>query len=139
MMILKPLSLLVALFVITHYLVEPTSAKASMVVGGWWGGSWTCKIDGRPAKMKWQVAENSEQSCDDDGICSSTSAVTWRGSFSDNGSQWVQLTNLAVGKKGGIFFRHADGNQWYLGKPVNNNTSGWTTWNGARYPLSCSR
>lgn len=139
MMILKPLSLLAVLIVITHYLVGPTPVEASMAVGGWWSGNWTCKIDGRPARMKWYIADNSEQSCDGDGICSSTSAVTWRGRFSDNGSQWVSLTNLTVGKKGGIFFRHADGNQWYLGKPVNRSTGGWTTWNGTRFPLSCSK
>lgn len=139
MKILKPLSLLVVLITIAHYLIEPMPAKASMVVGGWWSGNWICKIDGRPAKMKWFIANNSEQSCDDDGICSSTSAVTWRGSFSDNGSPWVPLTSLVEGRKGGIFFRHADGNQWYLSKPVNRSTSGWTTWNGTRYPLSCSK
>lgn len=106
------------------------------IVSGWWGGAWTCNIDGRPARMKWSAVDDSETTCNGD-VCSSTSGVRWQGSFSDNGSRWVPLTNPSKGKKGGLFFRHADGNQWYLPEPKGNKTTGWTTWNGKRYPLSC--
>jgi len=108
---------------------------ASQVVG-WWGGNWTCNIDGRPARMRWMTVDDSQTSCDGD-TCTSTSGVRWRGSFSDNGSRWVPLTNPRRGDKGGLYFNHADGNGWYLAKPVGNRATGWTTWNGRRYPLSC--
>ncbi len=103
---------------------------------GWWGGTWTCTIDGRPAQMKWTVVDVGGGSCDGD-TCTSTSEVAWRGKFSDNGSNWVPLTNARYGNRGGLYFIHADGNKWYLPKPVNNRSNGWTTWQGNRYPLSC--
>jgi hypothetical protein len=56
---------------------------------------------------------------------------------SDAGSRWVALTDPREGSRGGLYFRHADGNQWYLPKPTGNKTKGWTTWNGQRYSLSC--
>ena len=108
-------------------------------VSGWWGGTWACSIDGRPAQMKWVVVDAPQTTCNSDGICTTTSGARWKGSFSDNGSPWVQLTEPRRGQQGGLFFRHADGNQWYLPKPTGNRTSGWTTWNGQRYPLSCQR
>lgn len=110
---------------------------ASQAVG-WWGGNWNCNIDGRSAQMKWIVVDDSQTTCNGN-ICSTTSGVRWQGSFSDNGSRWVPLTNPREGNRGGLYFRHADGNQWYLGKPAGNRTTGWTTWNGKRYPLSCWR
>jgi hypothetical protein len=113
----------------------PTLAST---VSGWWGGTWACNIDGRPAQMKWTAVNDSQQTCHN-GTCTSTSGARWKGSFSDNGSQWVPLTDPRAGQQGGLFFRHADGNQWYLARPVGNRTSGWTTWNGKRYSLSCRR
>ncbi|MGK9167187.1 hypothetical protein KXR53_12865 [Inquilinus limosus] len=107
-------------------------------VAGWWGGTWDCNIDGRPARMRWAAVDASETTCDGD-ICTTSSGARWSGSFSDNGSRWVRLTNPRQGNRGGLFFRHADGNQWYLAKPVNNKAVGWTTWNGNRYSLSCWR
>jgi len=112
-----------------------SSATASQAVG-WWGGNWTCNIDGRPARMQWKVVDDSQTTCNGD-TCSTTSGVRWVGSFSDNGSRWVPLTNPREGNRGGLYFRHADGNQWYLSKPTGSRTTGWTTWNGQRYPLSC--
>ena len=108
------------------------------LVSGWWGGSWSCNIDGRPARMQWTPVDDSQTTCHD-GVCTTTSGARWSGRFSDNGSPWVPLTAARSGNQGGLFFRHADGNQWYLAKPVSNQTSGWTTWNGRRYPLSCRR
>ena len=114
-------------------LSAPTLAST---VSGWWGGTWACSIDGRPAQMKWTAVDDSQQTCSD-GTCTTTSGVRWKGTFSDNGSRWVPLTEPRTGQQGGLFFRHADGNQWYLSKPIGNRSSGWTTWNGKRYPLSC--
>lgn len=121
------------------YVIVSSTAHASQV-SGWWGGSWTCNIDGRPAQMKWSVVDDSQTSCEDTSegrICSSTSGVRWKGRFSDNGSPWVSLTNPREGNRGGLYFYHADGNKWYLPKPKGNRTTGWTTWNGQRYQLSC--
>jgi len=113
---------------------EPSVAG---MVSGWWGGTWSCNIDGRPARMKWIPVDDSQTVCDDDGICTTTSGARWKGSFSDNGSPWVALTNPRQGDRGGLYFNHADGNRWYLPKPTGNRTAGWTTWNGQRYPLTC--
>jgi hypothetical protein len=108
------------------------------LVSGWWGGNWTCTIDGRPARMRWIPVSDDQTTCNGDD-CTTSSGARWRGSFSDNGSAWVPLTNPTRGNRDGLFFRHADGNQWYLPKPTGNRTSGWTTWNGRRYPLVCWR
>ncbi|MFZ5717049.1 MAG: DUF6006 family protein [Bradyrhizobium sp.] len=113
------------------------SAPASQVVG-WWGGTWSCNIDGRSARMKWVAVDDSQTTCNG-GTCTSSSGVRWSGSFSDNGSRWVKLTNPRSGTQGGVYFHHADGNKWYLAKPVSNKAVGWTTWNGQRYALSCWR
>jgi len=121
----------------TLYLIVIGLAYAGMV-SGWWGGSWTCNIDGRPARMNWSVVDNSQTTCQGD-TCTSISGVRWKGSFSDNGSRWVSLSNARLGNRGGLFFRHADGNQWYLPRPQGNRTTGWTTWNSQRYRLSCWR
>jgi hypothetical protein len=105
-------------------------------VNAWWGGFWACTVDGRPARMKWGAAGYTPATA---GRVSVSHAARWKGSFSDNGSRWMPLTNPRQDTKGGLYFLHADGNQWYLAKPVNNKTKGWTTWNGQRYPLSCWR
>lgn len=114
------------------------SATASQLVGRWWDGSWNCNIDGRPARMRWNIVDDSRTTCNG-SICTTTSGVRRQGSFSDNGSRWVPLSDPREGNQGGLYFRHADGNQWYLPKPTGNRTTGWTTWNGQRYSLSCWR
>ncbi|CAN7313161.1 DUF6006 family protein [Variovorax sp. LjRoot290] len=106
-------------------------------VGGWWGGAWNCSIDGRPARMTWVPVNDTQTSCDGD-TCSSSAGARWKGKFSDNNSRWVALTHPESDGRG-LRFRHADGNQWYLAKPSGNRTTGWTTWNHQRYPLSCWR
>jgi Family of unknown function (DUF6006) len=68
-------------------LVVSGSTVASQVAG-WWGGNWNCNIDGRPARMRWNVVDDSQTTCNGN-ICSTTSGVRWKGSFSDNGSRWV--------------------------------------------------
>lgn len=107
------------------------------MTAGWWGGSWNCTIDGRPARMQWSVVDDNQTSCSG-GVCSTAAGASWKGRFSDNGSKWVPLTNARPGNQGGLYFRHADGNQWYLAKPAGNRAAGYTTWQGKRYPLSCS-
>jgi hypothetical protein len=113
-------------------------AGASQMVGRWWSGAWKCTIDGRPARMRWDVVDDSNTTCQGD-VCSTSSGVKWAGRFSDNGSRWVPLRNPRDGTQGGLYFNHADGNKWYLAKPTNNKSQGWTTWNGQRYPLVCWR
>ena len=120
------------------YLAVSAPTHAS-TVSGWWGGTWACTIDGRPAQMKWVAVDDSQTTHNGDGTSTTTSGARWKGSFSDNGSRWVPLTQPRAGQQGGLFFRHADGNQWYLAKPLGNRTAGWTTWNGRRYPLSCQK
>lgn len=114
-----------------------TGAAQASQVGGWWGGNWKCNIDGRPARMNWSAVDDSQTSCSD-GVCTSTSGARWAGKFSDNGARWVALRSPREGSRG-MFFRHADGNQWYLAKPAGGKAVGWTTWQGKRYPLSCWR
>ena len=136
----KKRSIQTALCGLTLCLVALAPSHASQVSGAsdWWIGAWKCNIDGRSARMKWSAVDDSKTTCNGD-VCRSTSGVRWQGSFSDNGSRWVPLTNPSKNKEGGLFFLHADGNQWYLPKPRNNKTTGWTTWSGKRYPLSCWR
>lgn len=113
--------------------ISPAGAGS---VTGWWGGTWSCNIDGRSAKMKWVPVDDSQTSCNGD-TCTTSSGARWKGSFSDNGSRWVPLTNPRPGDRGGVYFNHADGNRWYLPKPSGRQTVGWTTWNGQRYRLAC--
>ncbi|WP_077431723.1 MULTISPECIES: DUF6006 family protein [Pseudomonas] len=130
-------SLLTASCNLTLFCLVVAGPAYAGMASGWWGGSWSCTIDGRAAQMKWTVVEASQTTDNGDGTATSTSGVRWKGSFSDNGSKWVALTNPRLGNKGGMYFNHADGNRWYLPKPIGNKTTGWTTWNGQQYPLSC--
>jgi len=133
----KPRSLVVVVCSLAFGALFSLPSHASLSVG-WWGGTWTCNIDGRPARMKWSSVDNTQTSCDGE-TCSTVAGARWKGLFSDSGSQWAPLTNAHLGNDGGLYFRHADGNKWYLPKPKGNKTTGWTTWNGNRYKLSCWR
>ena len=71
-------------------------------------------------------------------------ATRWQGSLSTgDGGQPVALTEPSQGKKGGLYFRHADGHKWYLQKPVDNKATGWTRAaaqrNAPRDPIACWR
>lgn len=125
-------------FVLCTAITLAAQTALASQVSGWWGGKWSCNIDGRPARMQWVAANDTQTDCDGD-TCTSTSGARWVGRFSDNGSKWVPLSNPRTGDRGGLFFQHADGNKWYLAKPTSAKTQGWTTWNGQRYPLSCWR
>jgi hypothetical protein len=112
-------------------------AFASQIAGHWLDGLWQCTIDGRPARMRWVIVDAANVSCDGNW-CTSSALVKRKGSFSDNGSQWVELKNLRDGQeRRGSFFNHADGNRWYLPKPSNGRSVGHTTWQGTQYPLIC--
>jgi hypothetical protein len=115
-------------------------ASASFLVGHWLDGVWQCTIDGRPARMRWQVVDDPQASCSGDW-CTSAALVRRKGSFSDNGSRWVPLLNLRDGQeRRGAFFDHADGNRWYLRKPNSSGRAvGHTVWQGTQYPLICWR
>ncbi len=112
-------------------------AHASMMVGEWFHGSWNCRIDGRPSKMTWRVVDDPQTSCRGDE-CTTTSGVTLRGRFSDNGSQYVPLRKTSS-TAASLNFRHADGNPWRLNRRSANLADGYTTWQGQRYPLSCRK
>lgn len=92
----------------------------------WFAGTWTGTIDGRPATMRWSISGTG-----------SSRVVT--GDFSDGSSgSYVPLKfDSSTGDK--LFFRHADGNSWYLGKTKDGEATGWTTWEGRQFPLVMSR
>lgn len=109
----------------------------------WWGGDWTCDLRGHPAHMKWSAVEDDRIAGGSYDTTGNTAAPRWEGRFSENGAQWVALTEPRKGKNGGLYFRHADGNKWYFQKPVANEIKGWTRLapqrNAPRYPISCWR
>lgn len=114
-----------------------SSAQASMGVTQWYNGTWNCTIDGRPSVMRWRYVDDSQTNCSG-GVCSSTSGVALRGSFSDNGSAFVRLTRIASNSTV-LTMRHPDGNSWRLVMRAPGRADGYTTWNGRRYPLICNR
>jgi len=130
-----------ALCVLIGALPEP--AHASQVVGQWYHGNWSCRSDGRPARMRWVVRDDPGPSnCRYDArlreqVCSRTSGVTTVGEFWDRNGPWRRLTIQTRGQNS-LHFRHADGNPWFLQRS-GSRANGWTTWNGNRYPLQCSR
>ena len=111
---------------------------AGTIIGEWWDGNWNCTIDGRPARMRWRIV-NDSQGSSSGGVATQTSGVKRIGQFSDNGSAWVPLSDARRASNGGLLFRHADGNQWFLPREQGGRTSGWTTWQGKKFPLICSR
>lgn len=114
----------------------PADAHASQVASRWFSGTWQCRIDGRPAQMRWEVRSKTIQNCRGN-ICSQSQVAYYQGWFSDNGARFVPLTH--VGSSGStLTLRHSDGNTWFL-RYASGRANGHTTWNGRRYPLSCSR
>jgi Family of unknown function (DUF6006) len=128
-----------ALFALTC--LVPSDASASFVQTKWYFGNWNnCLIDGRPAKMQWKVVDDPQTSCDGN-VCSSSSGVKVVGRFSDNGGAWVPLkVQSSSGNDLKIRYQGAEPDNWFLRySPTKKSASGWTTWRGNRYPLSCSR
>jgi hypothetical protein len=115
-------------------------AQASQVATQWFFGNWDCSIDGRPAKMRWQVVNDPQTTCNGN-TCSTTSGVKVVGSFSDNGGAWVPLGQRYVnGNEFGIRYLGAEQDDWMLRyNPKKKVATGWTTWRGNKYPLQCTR
>lgn len=121
-------------------LLTISAAQASQVASEWFFGNWNCQIDGRPAKMQWQVVNDPQTHCEG-GVCSSTSGVKVVGRFSDNGGPWVPLVKrYRHGNDFGIRYQGAEPDNWFLRyDPRWKTATGWTTWRGNRYPLQCQK
>lgn len=128
-----------ALLAVLTFVPVYDSAEASTVASQWYFGSWACRIDGRPAKMRWRVVDDPQTTCAG-GICTSTSGVKVVGHFSDNGGPWVPLKATASGSTTlSIRYLGAQQDNWFLRySPNTRSASGWTTWQRRRFPLSCS-
>jgi hypothetical protein len=89
----------------------------------WFFGTWIGTIDGRPAMMRWWA----------------DSSHTITGDFSDgNNGSFVPLHyDSHTAQK--LFFRHQDGNNWFLARSSDAAASGTTTWEGKNYPLVMNR
>ena len=98
----------------------PTATAAEQ--SQWFAGTWTGTIDGRPATMRWRVT----------GSGKGRQIV---GEFSDGSSGSYVPLNYDSHTPDELFFRHADGNSWYLARKQDGQASGYTTWNGQKYPL----
>jgi Family of unknown function (DUF6006) len=130
-----------SLFALTCILPGAGSVSASTTPTKWYFGDWNnCNIDGRPARMQWKVVDDSQTSCQGN-VCSQTSGVKVVGRFSDNGGAWVPLkVNYSQGNDVGIRYQGGEPDNWFLRySPQRKTASGYTTWRGNRYPLSCSR
>ena len=108
---------------------EPTAEASTPAPQGaqtWFSGTWTGTIDGRPATMRWRTT-------------GSGAARKVIGDFSDGSSgNYVPLTyDSSTPDK--LFFRHADGNSWFLAKVADGEATGWTTWQGRQFPLVMQR
>jgi hypothetical protein len=132
---------LISLLAILAILPGTNSAHASQAASQWYFGNWNdCKIDGRPAKMQWKVVDDSQTQCDGN-ICQSTSGVKVVGRFSDNGGNWVPLSvRYNRTNEVGIRYLGREQDNWVLRyNPNSRVATGYTTWRGNRYPLSCRR
>jgi len=118
--------------------LSPSTANASVIPGKWWDGDWNCKIDGRRARMRWLIIDDSQETSSG-GVAMSTLGAKRVGRCSVSGSAWVALSYAREANNGELSFRHDDANQWNLPKPQGGRTSSWTTWQGKRYPLACWR
>lgn len=120
-------------------LAAPVLASTS-ALPRWANGESNCKIDGRPAKMFWQVVDDPQTECEGN-ICSTTSAVKTVGHFSDNGGAWVNLRIREVTNSGNtldIRYLGSEPSNWQLNYDASTEiATGWTQWRGRRYQLSC--
>jgi hypothetical protein len=120
---------LISLLAILAILPGTNSAHASQAASQWYFGNWNdCKIDGRPAKMQWKVVDDSQTQCDGN-ICQSTSG------------NWVPLSvRYNRTNEVGIRYLGREQDNWVLRyNPNSRVATGYTTWRGNRYPLSCRR
>jgi hypothetical protein len=115
-----------------------TGAQASaLTVQSWLEGWWDCLIDGRPSTMAWEYHDV------DIGTSGSTSAVVSKlfGWFREANSPWVKLTMNSAGDRSTVSFIYTgDTTNWILeADSTKRSATGWTTWNGRHYPLSCQK
>ena len=111
-------------------------AAASQVGGGWYMGDWRCTLDGRPTRIVIDVV-SVEHGSHDGHVGTSVAGAERRARFWDRGS-WVNLS-LGRATSTALHFKHPDGNDWYLRRTTATQATGYSTWNGRRYPLACTR
>jgi len=115
------------------------TSHASQVAGAWYFGTWSCVIDGRAARMVWQVVDDPQTSCSGN-ICSTSSGVAVRGWFKDGGGPWVKLMNRSASGPDLRFTYTGDNTRWFLRyDPSTGVATGNTIWRGNTYPLQCSQ
>ncbi len=113
-------------------------APASQVAGGWYMGDWRCTLDGRATRIVWDVA-SVEHGSSHHGAShgTSVSGAERRGRFWDRGT-WVDLS-FGRATSTTVHFQHPDGNNWYMRRISATQANGYSTWQGRRYPLSCTK
>ena len=111
-------------------------ATASQVAGTWYMGDWRCTLDGRPTRIVWDVVSVDHGSNQGD-VGTSIAGAERRGRFWDRGS-WVTLS-LGRATSTTLNFRHPDGNSWFLRRTSATQATGYSTWQGRRYPLACTK
>ena len=112
------------------------AATASRI---WWDGTWNCRLNGRPAQMRWRVVNNPREVASGTTGPGATTGLKRVGSFSENGGPWTDLRDPRQANDGGLFFRSANGNRWFLARAERGRTTGWATAQGKRLPLVCWR
>jgi len=113
-------------------------ANASTAPGGWYLGKWSCQLDGRPTRMEWKIVSVDYGQDNGDGTATSVAGAELRGRLWDRNGPWATLTRIG-GSTSTLSFRHADGNRWFLRRGGGNTASGYSTWQGTRYPFDCRR
>ena len=115
------------------------TAQASLTPTQWFFGNWNCSIDGRPTRMNWRVANDTQVDCAG-GVCTVVNGVKVVGRFSDSGSAWIPLKRTAsTGTTLSIRYMGREQDNWFLRRTAARQADGWTTWRGSRYPLKCSQ
>lgn len=90
--------------------------------------------------MIWECVDDSRVHCNSDGSCSVTSGVKVVGWFREANSRWVNLVPGSATASDFHFTYTGDATPWYLRfEPHSRLATGWTTWQGRRYPLTCTR
>lgn len=138
---IKPIAIILLQTSLLGMTAVSTTSYASLIdFPRWASGDMNCKIDGRPAMMKWRLVDDPVIN-NGDGTSTSSSGVTAVGHFSDNGGPWVSLGSRGTRNGGNTFlirYQGAEPDNWELTfVPSTEVATGWTTWRGNRYTLSC--